>query len=80
MSRTEPERLASERITKIAPVHVRFAVQAILVGQMASHLVAHQIDLDDPAAVREALLTVGHGEPSVEALLSRAIAAARDCR
>lgn len=60
-----------------APQHIRTAVHTIIVGHMASSLIAHKALLHDPASCRKALLDAGFGEPSVKNLLDRAIAAAR---
>lgn len=59
-----------------APDHVRAAVHALLVGQMAGHLCDHQIDLTNRSAARASLERAGFGEPSVERLLDRAISEA----
>ena len=60
-----------------APEHIRQAVRAIIVGHMASALVAAQTDLGDAEAVRSDLETVGFGEESIAALKAQAIKAAK---
>lgn len=56
-----------------APDHVRAAVHALLVGQMAGHLCDHQIDLSNRSAARASLERAGFGEHSTSRLLDRAI-------
>lgn len=68
----------SPKITPVeAPFHVRMAIHSIIVGQMAAAMLLHKADLYDRAACRTLLLVVGHGESSVDQLLSRAIDLAR---
>ncbi len=61
-----------------APVTVRAAIHAIIVGQMAAALIQTRAQLSNPDACRSCLLDAGFGEPSITRLMSRAIAAATD--
>ncbi len=56
---------------------VRASIHAIVVGQMASALIAAKTDLLNRSACREALIETGFGDQSVTHLLNRAIEAAR---
>lgn len=56
---------------------VRASIHSIIVGQMASAMIAAKADLLNRTACREALIETGFGETSVDHLLNRAIEAAR---
>ncbi len=57
---------------------LRKAVHAIITGHMASALLMARAPLDDSVECRAALIAAGFGEPSIQALSTRAIQMARD--
>ncbi|MDF3606527.1 hypothetical protein PE067_10485 [Paracoccus sp. DMF-8] len=70
--------LADRRIAvREAPHHVREAVHALLVGQMAGDLILHRADLSNTVDCRDVLVEAGYGTDSINNLLTRAIQAAR---
>lgn len=58
---------------------LRAQIHAIIVGHMASALIASQADLSNLSACRDAMFATGFGEQSIDHLLTRAIDAARLC-
>lgn len=62
-----------------ASPELRASIHAIIVGHMASALIASKSDLSARDACRAALVEVGFGEKGIDHLLTRAIDAARLC-
>lgn len=60
-----------------ASPNLRASIHAIIVGHMASALIAAKSDLSNRDACRETLIEVSFGETSVDHLLTLAIDAAR---
>lgn len=59
-----------------APVSVRAAVHAIVVGHMAAVLIQSRSELSNTEACRVTLAEAGFGDASINRLLTRAIASA----
>lgn len=60
-----------------ASPELRASIHAIIVGHMASALIASKADLSNHASCRDAMFATGFGEQSIDHLLTRAIEAAR---
>ncbi len=57
---------------------LRAAVHALITSHMASVLIMDRVPLDNTTARQAALVKAGFGDPSIQALSTRAIQMARD--